>query len=81
MYFYTLVSGDANFAMPSTYLTVGGFTQPSVARHVIELSSSSEKGFTHRFMWMFPKPLFQRFAKLETVNKDFIENLSELKCN
>ena len=67
--------------MPSTYLTVGGFTQPSVARHVVEPPSSAKKGFTHRFMWIFPKPLYQKFAKLGAVDKDFTENLSEFKCN
>ena len=78
---YTLVSGDANFSMPSTYLTVGGFTQPSVARHVVELPSSIEKGFTHRFMWIFPKPLYQKFTNLGKANQDFTENLSEFKYN
>ena len=55
--------------MPSTYLTVGGFTQPSVARHVVELPSSIEKGFTHRL----------KFAQLGEVHKEFTENLSEFR--
>ena len=31
------VSGEANFAMSSTRLTVGGFTQPGVARNLIDI--------------------------------------------
>lgn len=81
---YTIVSGDANFSMPSTYLTVGGFTQSSMARHIVELPSSIKpssikKGFTHRFMWIFPKPLYQKFAQLRKVHKEFTENLSEFR--
>ena len=32
LYFSTLVSGDANFQMKHTALSVGGFIQPSVAK-------------------------------------------------
>ncbi|XP_065899115.1 uncharacterized protein [Dysidea avara] len=71
------VSGESNFAMPSTFLTVGGFTQPCVARNVME-SSSTERGFSHRFMWMCPKPMYQTFSSLGEVNKSFIDNLVEL---
>ena len=63
---YTLVSGDANFSI----------TQPSVARHVVELPSSIEKGFTHRFMWIFPKPLYQKFTNLGKASQDFTVSLS-----
>ena len=34
---YHSVTGEANFSMQSTNLTVGGFNQPSVARFLIEL--------------------------------------------
>lgn len=40
---YTAVSGDANFSMDVTALTIGGFTQPMVARNLIELQASVEK--------------------------------------
>ena len=38
-----VVSGDANFHMERTALTVGSFTQPSVAKALIELPVSVEK--------------------------------------
>ena len=38
------VSGEANFAMHHTGLTVGGFIQPSIARNLIEILSNDEKG-------------------------------------
>ena len=57
--------------MSSTRLTIGGFTQPGVARNLIEMPSNSEKGLSHRFIWMFPKPLYGKFAMLENVDKNF----------
>ena len=44
-----LVTGKANFSIDCTSLTVGGFTQPAVARPLIKLPSSVEKGFSSRF--------------------------------
>lgn len=38
-----LVMGEANFSVPSTSLTVGGFNQPSVVRNLIELPVNAEK--------------------------------------
>ena len=63
----------------STRLTVGGFTQPGVARSLIEIPSNSEKGFSHRFLWLFPNPLYKRFATLGEVNNEFIQKISELQ--
>ena len=40
------VSGEANSDMENTALTVGDFTQPIVAKSLIELPASSEKGLT-----------------------------------
>ena len=57
--------------MSSTRLTIGGFTLPGVARNLIEMPSNSEKGLSHRFVWMFPKPLYGKFAMLENVDKNF----------
>ena len=65
VFFFTiLVTGEANFAMPCTRLTIGGFTQPGIARALIELPSNAEKGLSHRFIWLFPKPLFGAFTTL-----------------
>ena len=47
------VTGDANFDITSTNLTLGGFTQPAVARSLIENSANIEKGLSQRFMWVF----------------------------
>ena len=65
--------------MTSTRLTVGGFTQPGVARSLIEIPSNSEKGFSHRFLWLFPNPLYKKFATLGEVNDEFIQKISELR--
>jgi len=73
-----LVSGEANFLMNSTNLTIGGFTQPSVARSLIDIPSNSEKGLSHRFIWLFPVPVFKEFDTLSEVNPDFVDKLS--KC-
>ena len=67
-----LVTGDANFIMKRTALTVGGFTQPSVARTLIEQQGSVEKGFCQRFLWIFPKPVFKT---LEPISNDFTEDI------
>ena len=78
-----LVTGDANFIMERTSLTVGGFTQPMVARQMIEQQGSSEKGLAQRFMWMFPQPLFAKFCNLEPVDEKFMKSLGmySLKTN
>ena len=63
--------------MESTSLIVGGFTQPGIARALIELPSNAEKGLSHRFVWLFPKPLFGAFTTLGEIDKEFQENLGE----
>ena len=68
---FFLVSGDANFSMNYTALTVGGFMQPSVARTVIELQGNADKGFSQRFLWCAPKPRMVRFSELQKVDMDF----------
>ena len=72
---YLTVSRDANFQMERTALTVGGFTQPSVSKALIELPSSIEKGFAQRFLWIFPQPSFSKFKTLELANEKFSEYL------
>ena len=73
-----VVSGDANFHMERTALTVGGFTQPSVAKALIELPASVEKGLAQRFLWIVPAPSFATFDKLKLVDDEFSDYLG--KC-
>lgn len=63
--------------MENTGLTIGGFTQPAVARALIEIPSNIEKGLSTRFLWVIPKPRYSKFASLEPVNKDFTESLGK----
>lgn len=67
-------TGEANF---STRLTVGSFTQPGVARNLMELPSNAEKGLSHRFLWVFPKPLYGNFDTLEKVDVGFQRRLGK----
>lgn len=55
------MSGEANFVMEQTNLTVGGFTQPS----------NIEKGLSTRFLWIFPKPCYAKFESLEPIDQEF----------
>ncbi|XP_065911094.1 uncharacterized protein [Dysidea avara] len=71
-------TGDANFTMESTSLTVGGFSQPSIARSVIEQCGSAEIGLAQRFLWLFPQPVYSRFETLQPVKKEFTESLIEV---
>ena len=61
--------------MNTTRLTVGGFTQPSVARNLIDIPSNTDKGFSHRFLWTFPPPLFGKFENLGCVSQMFVDAL------
>ncbi len=72
---FLIVTGEANFSMQTTSLTVGGFNQPSVARSLIELPGNAEKGLSQRFLWFFPKPVYGQFDTLEPINKNFVEKL------
>ena len=72
-----LVSGDSNFSMDTTSLTVGGFSQPSVARSLIEQPGSAKIRLSQRFLWCFPKPSYSHFVTLEEVDKDFTQTLGE----
>ena len=62
------MTGDANFCMDTTNLTLGGFTQPGVARSLTELPSNAEKGLSQRFLWIFPQPKYADFETLEPVD-------------
>ena len=73
MYVHSLVSGDANFDMDTTSLTVGGFSQPSVARMLIEQSASAE---------IAKVPLnasYSKFATLQKVDEEFTDTLGKSK--
>ena len=63
--------------MESTSLTIGGFSQPSVARALIEQSGSTEIGLAQRILWVFPQPAYSRFNTLKPVDKIFTENLGK----
>lgn len=65
------MSGDANFHMKVTGLTVGGFIQPSIARNLLEQPTNVDKGVCQRFMWFSPKQVSVPFEKLEKVNEEF----------
>lgn len=62
--------------MTSTNLTVGGLTQPAVARSMIEQPSNSEKGLSSRFLWFFPEVLYGTFDDLGEVDQEFVDKLS-----
>lgn len=73
-----LLTGEANFEMDHTSLTVGGFTQSAVARSLIELPSNIEKGLSTRFLWVFPEPCYTKFQELEPVDPVFTTSLGWL---
>ena len=73
------VSGDANFAMAHTGLTLGGFTQPIVTRNLVEMQANVEKGLCQRFLWIAPKPATVSFEQLQQVDQDFSTAVG--KCN
>ena len=75
-----LVTGHANFQMDRTALTVGGFTQPGVARNIIEQPTGAERGFSQRFLWIFPKPVFAKFATLKPVPEETTEYIGGGTC-
>lgn len=74
-----IVSGEANFLMEHTGLTVGGFTQPNIAKGLIESQSNIEKGVCQRFLWIFPKPHPTKFKELKPVDGGFSNKIG--KCN
>lgn len=66
--------------MSSTNLTLGGFTQPAVARSLIENNVNIEKGLPQRFMWVFPKPTYANFETLQPVDTTFTTQLGMHIC-
>ena len=74
------VSGEANFAMHHTGLTVGGFIQPSIARNLIEILSNVEKCLCQRFLWLVPQPTAVSFEKLQKVDQEFSTSIGTIIC-
>ena len=70
------VSGT-NFSIERTAITVGGFTQPAVARAIIDTPGHAEKGLQQRYLWLFPKPVFAPFETLEPVDAIFYDSLGK----
>ncbi len=64
-----------------TGLTLGGFIQPSVAWHLIEIPANIEKGLCQRFLWLVPKPSPVPFEDLQQVDREFFTSLSKLTCS
>ena len=59
------------------------FTQPTVARSIIELPANAEKGLSQQFIWTFPKPTYADFETLEPVDASFSSALGKnciMKC-
>lgn len=71
------VTGDANFSMPRTSLTVGGFNQPLFSRAVMETPGNAEKGISQRFLWLIPKPVYGKFDSLQPTEKDFVDKIGK----
>ena len=67
--------------MSETRLTIGGFTQPGVARSLIDMPANTEKGLSHRFLWIFPRPVYGKFTSLEAVDKKFADDLGKFPHN
>jgi hypothetical protein len=63
--------------MENTSFTIGGFTQPSVAKSIIEQLACVEKGLCQRFLWLFPKPSFVWFNTLESVDDTFTKDIGK----
>ena len=79
LYVSSSVSGDANFSMQRTGMTLGGFIQPSVARALIEQQSNVEKGLCQRFLWVVPKPAIVNFDQLQKVDTCFVSTIGEFE--
>ncbi len=60
--------------MDETNFVVGGFSQPSVSRALIEYQGNTEKGFSQRFLWFFPKPVMQNLKAWSLLMKNLPNN-------
>ena len=64
--------------MERTSLAIGGFTQPGVARSIIEPHIGGERGFSQRFLWVFPKPVFGHLNTLSDDEQETCQSLGEV---
>ena len=63
--------------MAHTGLTVGGFTQPNVAKGLIEAPANIEKGVCQRFLWVFPKPTPTKLKDLNPIDETFTAKIGK----
>ena len=75
------VTGDANYSMETTNLTIVGSSQPVVSRTLIEHSGSTEVGLAQRIFWIFPQPSYAKISSLEAVQRDFIDIIGTCTYN
>ena len=70
-------AGEVNFRMKRTALTVGGLTQPMVARSLMESPQCVDKGLVQRFLWIFPRPSYSSYSELEPASRSFCQFLGK----
>ena len=75
-YFFS-VSGEANFSLQRTGMTLGGFIQPGISRAIVEQPANVEKGLCQRFLWLVPQPCFDQFDQLQRVDEGFISSIGK----
>ena len=63
--------------MKRTSLAIAGFTQPGVARTLIEPHSSSAWLLSEIFLWVFPKPVFGHLQTLSGNEPELCQVLGE----
>jgi len=52
-----------------------------VAKSLVESPQAIERGLVQRFLWIFPKLTYSKFAKLQTANQSFVEYISKFSEN
>ena len=65
--------------MNHTGLSLGGFTQPCVARNMLDHPANVEKGLCQRFLWLVPEPTTVAFEQLQCVDTTFSTAIGKLK--
>lgn len=58
-------------------LTIGGFTQPFVARNLVDVQANVEKGLCQRFLWLVPEPNLVTYEQMCKVNEEFTTGIGE----
>ena len=70
IYLFILVTGNANYFMAKTSLSIFGFTQPHTALPIIQDAQNNVKGFTSRFIWYFPEPVFAKLRHTKLTEEE-----------